>query len=819
VHTQILFKQFLKKNSGRSDKREIKPWACPIGGTSTNVKLHEKFTRDPLRQAPRNYVDQLLDQAHNLSVPSASPVPSSRPGPSSSHGQSSSPVQTAGPVQREKRTRKECLYVENKGSDEEDLTSESEQEWTKDEGDSKNSEKEMETKKTKIRDQKKSMAKMSTKTYSDTDDEEEDTEELRAERKKEKAKVRQRMALAKDEAPEGVQHYEPDEVDIEMEKKWYLSSIAKCSTAWQMHGEYETEEIRKGVLEGEIFGGKNQKIYQKYNGTAAIKQLGLRKLLSLMQEDMRVNNPTLLVNNQIHLWQFFRYKREFFLEVPPNITNLVEHERSHSTRQQIQLAFMQLTDCQIEFITTQQGASLFNTRNHWQTNLTDEEMKVEGRNERNDEMKNLEAIRLRQKIGKPFGAITKSKAQAASDREEFSKMFENCVLPDPAESIKLYLEHESTKNLLKSMVDKAMSGELVTRQELHHITTGFLKRQIVKNPYRREVWGSMTRQDYLEGYNMGPAKYPYTTIDQPGTSAQTDFGVLDDPYDMKLEGASFNKKQKSQFMSRIIVTIKKHKTQGQFTCYIWFSNSDQVYMKCYEALPTNYMIRNNIKYDNDTPFFINHCGEAKIHKSSQPLNFGDYAKINGLPRFTAKDSRSQFTRYIKKQESVVIKEAEQYSCHSEHTAEKSYVGSTYKMNMAGLGSAWYREEVMPSEEQVKSSSGVYTDDAQSQRFKAGFFYAMEGKLKIIIDRTTQFETKTPTKDRVITDEVTNALYEAVIQSTVFPVTKNGNLTDIFLTNRTVVRKENISILLRMVHMLPPSLSCIKILKKNLIQFT
>ena len=72
-----------------------------------------------------------------------------------------------------------------------------------------------------------------------------------------------------------------------------------------------------------------------------------------------------------------------------------------------------------------------------------------------------------------------------------------------------------------------------------------------------------------------------------------------------MSGATEDERQEWELMQGIAAKIEKHKTGVSYPCWIWFSAWDQVYMKAYEEISSNYMKANKINFSNQSPFFIN----------------------------------------------------------------------------------------------------------------------------------------------------------------------------------------------------------------------
>ena len=187
----------------------------------------------------------------------------------------------------------------------------------------------------------------------------------------------------------------------------------------------------------------------------------------------------------------------------------------------------------------------------------------------------------------------------------------------------------------------------------------------------------------------------------------------------------------------------------------------QVYLKCYEEIATNFMIKHKIPYSNKSRFFINSKGKAL---SGHWLDFSDFAEINGLPRATSHIARKMFVDYILAQRSSLLKEAEQYTlCHRENTAEESYLGKLRKKALAVMGSSWYHTAVGLPVDRLGSSKSVYASKEQAERMRAGQIEETEETLQDMMMMAKRKDEAVKYKpDKVITNVERVALVEALI---------------------------------------------------------
>ena len=202
------------------------------------------------------------------------------------------------------------------------------------------------------------------------------------------------------------------------------------------------------------------------------------------------------------------------------------------------------------------------------------------------------------------------------------------------------------------------------------------------------------------------------------------------------------------------------------------------------------------------------------------MEMSDYAMIVGLPSATSHIARKQFVEYILSQRSLLLKEAEEFTlCHSQATAVHSYLGGGKKKAMAVLGSAWFQSVVGLPEHRIGDSNSVYASEEQVDRVRQGCLEVYTEDMDDMMAATSSRDQHIRLREgQVMTNVERMALIESLVESIKYPITTQGNLMDLFMTNLPVIRQRNYSILLRMVQIMPSDLECIKTLKASLINF-
>lgn len=134
---------------------------------------------------------------------------------------------------------------------------------------------------------------------------------------------------------------------------------------------------------------------------------------------------------------------------------------------------------------------------------------------------------------------------------------------------------------------------------------------------------------------------------------------------------------------------------------------------------------------------------------------------------------------------------------------------------------WYNQETnIQQDETVMVSESTYLSEEQEERFKVSEEALLEDEWseQIKLSRKKD-EGMLPTLDRVITAQVRTAVIRIIIEAGEedITITSQGNLLDIFLKGLPVDRLSNVSIILRIITILPER-EASKVLIENLITY-
>lgn len=368
----------------------------------------------------------------------------------------------------------------------------------------------------------------------------------------------------------------------ELLKIHIVAPVCKQGGLWMKFGEWEKEEVREMVMKGNILGKNRKKSLTSFANTPRLYLDGLKEFMGLYQEELLATNPDTLVEGRLHLWQFFVFKQEKFRALPKSIAHLLEKVRSPNIRTYMFSGFRQLVDSLFVFLATSEAEKLFMTRTRKQTDLTQDEMRAEVREEMTKEQNYLTATRTLLGKGKPYGTFKASRALASSSREKFREDFEGYVVPDASTAIPKYMADKATRDLYVEMVELACNKIVVKPYKMVQISREFVKRLHLKNGHRIQVFGEFKRAHYLDADLKGPARFPYQ---EPGKEDDAVNIYKDDqnrrfrvinPHTVNMEGATKEQLEEWDLVQGIAAQIDKHKTGANYPCFLWFSQFDQV---------------------------------------------------------------------------------------------------------------------------------------------------------------------------------------------------------------------------------------------------
>ena len=286
----------------------------------------------------------------------------------------------------------------------------------------------------------------------ESDDEVEDSIEMRDARRSNRELVREVIKVKLEVEPSPWDHptyWSIDDVDWEVIKLHIVKPLIKQSSKWSRFAKKEPEVVKQMVLSGQLPVGKNKKHFASFPKTPGNYLTGLKVLMGFLQEQLQQDDPELLMDGRLHIYQFLRFNQHKFIELPMDITRLLEKIESPVIRQFAHCGYKQLLDSVSLFLGSPSGLALF--RKVAGKGLSDKEMSVvevmaKARKYRQREMNHIENITSNLAKGKPFGSYGGEKEMERADRARFSEEFEGFELPNAEVAIPMYMSHKSTRD-------------------------------------------------------------------------------------------------------------------------------------------------------------------------------------------------------------------------------------------------------------------------------------------------------------------------------------------------------------------------------------
>ena len=159
--------------------------------------------------------------------------------------------------------------------------------------------------------------------------------------------------------------------------------------------------------------------------------------------------------------------------------------------------------------------------------------------------------------------------------------------------------------------------------------------------------------------------------------------------------------------------------------------------------------------------------------------------------------------------------------HSKDTALKDYVSDELKQQFALTAHSWYRGEVDNEDDFFDNQNAVFISDEQDKRFEEGDQMLEESDMNDYIELVRERDDGcVPTREKFVTNSLKVALLETIVKASEekLDITSRGTPTSILLTGTPAYRKNNISLLLRLLDLTPDSWQCRMQLEENLLLF-
>ena len=490
--------------------------------------------------------------------------------------------------------------------------------------------------------------------------------------------------------------FDPDEEDTKLLSRMVVKPLMEQSTKWRSFHNDAPEWVKFMVMRGEMPTAKIKKAWIDIAATPSMYMSGLTELLGKIQEEYQKNpdrHTEKLVDGRLHIWAFLAFNTGQHITFPETIMEFIQKIDSPSVQKFAFAGYKTLLNSTITYLSSLEAKELFSIKTVRLENMSEEEYQNKlkennkrSRRDRVEEQQWIQQIVHNMEKGKPWGAFRGDIAWWAKEKASFLERFAGHQTP-VASYITRYLNHKTSQDFYKKLIEMSANNTLPTGVEMVNISWGLLKRYHLKLPHRVEVWGNFLLENWLELVNGADASFPYVLADpktNPGinledpqvkkntfTCSKTTMYVRSDPFtpDPADPNDPMAMGEKDLLMGKA-TKLDKHKTGYKYPVYIWLSQFDVIYSRCYEHV-RNLFLKSLGDKDKDPedlslPFFINSKGEQLISRSGVSMDLTDFSIINQCGKVTSHVARKMMSDYIAKQKDSLLTEGREYfMCNSD----------------------------------------------------------------------------------------------------------------------------------------------------------
>jgi len=365
------------------------------------------------------------------------------------------------------------------------------------------------------------------------------------------------------------------------------------------------------------------------------------------------------------LKQFFAYKETSFIR-PFNVTDLLnETALTPSVKCKAYAGYMTLLNEVLKDVASIRGEAKFCTA------ITDEErswsrekLYSAGVEKQKSLMSEISSMKELIKVDKPFAQWMGERRGAQRCKEDHQRYFEGRAMPDPEIIIQKWMNHPSTVEMDKKIIQFAREKKIVSPSELNKMTKHIVTKSLIKNGPRIEAIEHITWGEYHAGRNKGFAAYPYRSVHNSpnvdpkskAVKARTWEGkngekvyIRGNPWQEDDLDPEDHMKDQTLFsvMKGTCATVTWHKTCDKYPMYLWFSQIDNVYIMCYLEICKIRLESIGKSMTNKAPMFMDANGKSFI-KNGKGLNLDDYAEVVDLPKAKSHGFRHIITNAVYK---------------------------------------------------------------------------------------------------------------------------------------------------------------------------
>ena len=356
----------------------------------------------------------------------------------------------------------------------------------------------------------------------------------------------------------------------------------------------------------------------------------------------------------------------------------------------------------------------------------------------------------------PYKIFSKTQSAKTMSRKRDKETLQGIALPNPAEVLPQYFSDSRVQTVEKELLQCAQNAHNVrpTKSQIVKFTNFLLVRLLLKNPNRKEVFGKMTRSEYISGRSDKIKEFPYKrdqirlneVIEQGDGFVIADHDADEDDYPEEQQG--------------IIVRTRKHKTGDKSEAITFLSLVDLSLTDAYYTITRNYIGLEN--FDLEGPMFINSKGTSFLSRQRpRDIDFSLFCEVAGISEMYPHLARHMFVGYMCNQGSVALAEFAAFTaCHSTEIQQSRYLDGKSKKLKQLVALTYYQEKVAG-----KSQNGAHvrpSDDANEGIQADTKKVSREKWRKYLKEAEEKDQQLEPTEAKHITPDVTVNLLRLIV---------------------------------------------------------
>ena len=495
-----------------------------------------------------------------------------------------------------------------------------------------------------------------------TDDEEEDNSRARDARRIMENELESKIA-EKLNGPRLQTKWIPDAEDEELLNMHIARPLMKNCKKYTHFKALIPEDVLEKIDKGQQLDAKDKKYISK---TASDVTWGFKLLMFHLQERFRRDFPEKLSSDgRLKMKQFFAYKQNTFIR-PFNIVELLnETIAAPSVKCKAYSGYLTLLNEVLKDVASIRGEAKFcNAITDEERSWSQEKLFSVGVEKQKILMNEITTMKGLLTVDKPFAHWVGERLSNQRAKEDHQRYFEGRAMPDPEVIIQKWMNHPSTIEMDKKIIQYAREKKIVSASEFNEITKKLVTTTMLKNGPRIEAIENITWGDYHSGRNKGFAAYPYLNVHNnpdvdpksKAVKARTWKGrdgeqlyIREDPWKEDDLDPQDHMKDQTLFsvMKGTCATVTWHKTCAKYPMYLWFSQIDNIYIMCYLEICKLRLESMGKEMTNKVPMFMDANGDSFI-KNKKGLNLDDYAEVVGLPKAKSHGFRHIITNAIYK---------------------------------------------------------------------------------------------------------------------------------------------------------------------------